>query len=343
MSRVEVWLDETPGETRGIIARDGRFEQLIIQRDDDLAVHRLGARAVGRVVRIEPTLKGVFVDLGGEPLGFLRLRPNETPAEGAALEVEVVAEPRNGKGPQLKLIGPASGEPRLTAAGPDVRGMLAALAPGRTPVGGAAAIQASLDAEQEALEPGVVLDDLRLDVMVERTRALIAVDLDLLPAAPGQGRQARDRANRAGLVQAARMIRLKSWGGLVAVDLIGAGHDGDAMLAAAKKAFGDDPETAYGPISRFGVLQLSLAWRRTPIEEVLKDPRGRTTLRTQAQDLVRRLRLALLTQTGEARLTALCSPQEAQIVGPWMSALGPRASLTPEPGRAPGRVEIREG
>jgi hypothetical protein len=76
---------------------------------------------------------------------------------------------------------------------------------------------------------------------------------------------------------------------------------------------------------------------------VLQDPRGRTTLRTQAQDLVRRLRLALLTQTGEARLTALCSPQEAQIVGPWMSALGPRASLTPEPGRAPGRVEIREG
>src|SRR5690606_38932708 len=125
---LEVFLDETPGETRGVIVRDGRYEHLIIQRDDDLAAHRLGARSVGRVVRVEPTLKGAFVDLGAEPLGFLRLKQTETPAEGMAVEVEVIAEPRGGKGPQLKLVGAASGEPRLIEAGPDVRAWLTKLA-----------------------------------------------------------------------------------------------------------------------------------------------------------------------------------------------------------------------
>ena len=341
MSGVEVFLDETPGETRGIIARDGRFEHLLIQRDDELPARRLGARLVGRVAQLEPTLKGAFVDLGGD-VGFLRLAQHQTLVEGASCEVEVVAEPRGGKAQQLRIVGPASGEPRLVSPGPDVRALLAALAPGATPVEGAAALQAALDAEQEALEPGVVLDNLGLDVLVERTRALIAVDFDLLPAAPGRGRQMRDRANRAGLMQAARLIRLKSWGGLVAVDLVGAGHDGEAMLAAAKAAFGGDPETAYGPINRFGVLQLSLPWRRTPIEETLLDLRGRPTLKAQAMEMVRRMRLALLTDTGAARMTAVCSPAEAEEAQQWVSALGPRASLSPQAGRAPGHFEIRE-
>lgn len=337
MSRVEVFLDETPGETRGVVVRDGRFEHLFIQRDDDLTTHRLGARSVGRIVGVEPLLKGAFVDLGAGAPGFLRTRSGEAPAQGARVEVEVTGEPRGGKGPQLRQIGAASGEPRLTAAGPDVRAMLAQVAPGVVPVEGLAAIRAALDAGQEALEPGLVLETLGLDVMVERTRALVAVDLDLLPTGGGAGRQARDRANRAGVEQAARLIRLKSWGGLVAIDLVGTGHDGDAMLAIARKAFAGEPEAAFGPVNRFGVLQLSLPWRRTPVEEILA-----RTARTHAQDMVRSLRLALLSDTGAARLTAVCSPAEAELAAGWVTALGPRAGVTADPGRAPGRFEIRE-
>ncbi len=44
MSAVEVFLDETPGEIRGVAARDGRFEHLLIEREDDVAEYRLGAR-----------------------------------------------------------------------------------------------------------------------------------------------------------------------------------------------------------------------------------------------------------------------------------------------------------
>ena len=88
MSVVEVFLDETPGETRGVIVRDGRFEHLIIQRDDDPPQHRLGARSIGRVARIEPGLRAAFVDLGSDGLaGFLPLSGPVKLAEGARIEV----------------------------------------------------------------------------------------------------------------------------------------------------------------------------------------------------------------------------------------------------------------
>ena len=64
---VEVFLDEIPGETRGIIARDGLYETLLIQRETDVAAHRLGTRSIGRVVDVDKGLNAAFVDLGGEP------------------------------------------------------------------------------------------------------------------------------------------------------------------------------------------------------------------------------------------------------------------------------------
>ena len=43
---VEVFLDDTPGEVRGMVSRDGRFHHLLLQRDDAVAGHRLGTRSV---------------------------------------------------------------------------------------------------------------------------------------------------------------------------------------------------------------------------------------------------------------------------------------------------------
>ena len=45
---LEVFLDDTPGETRGVIARGGRYTHFLIHRDEDPPQHRLGARSVGR-------------------------------------------------------------------------------------------------------------------------------------------------------------------------------------------------------------------------------------------------------------------------------------------------------
>lgn len=333
MSEVEAWLDETPGETRGTVARDGRFTHLLIHREGVPAQHRLGARVVGRVTERARGMDAAFVDLGYDgPPGFL---PGKAGAVGERIEVEVVAEPRETKGPTLRRIGAGQGAPRLLAPGPSVRESLAFLAPDVAPVEGAAAIRAVREAEEEALSDHAVLDDLGLDVAVQRTRALIAVDLDLSADAP---RAARDRANRRGLAEAARLIGLKAWGGLVVVDLIGGAGNGEAVLAAARAAF-TGPEVGFGPLSRFGLLQLSLPWRRTPIEE---SSRAGGPALSAAVAGVRALRLALLEDRGAPHLTLVLAPTEAGFAAPLVAQLGPRAGLRADATRAAGTHMIVE-
>lgn len=327
---VEVFLDETPGEIRGVVMRDGRFEHLLIEREDDVQPHRLGARSVGRVASVEPSLKGAFVDLGVDPgvagFCFLPLKGEGKAAVGDKVEVEVVAEPRRGKGPALKLIGPGQGAPRLLSPGPGVKATLAILTPGVEPATGLEAIQASWDAEEEAGFPGELFPDTGLDLMVERTRAMVTVDLDFAAVqGAATGMKARDRANRQGLQQAARTIGLKRWGGLVAIDLIGTNLDGAPILAAAKAAFGR--QAAFGPINRFGVLQLALPWRRTPLEEIFAGADGRRMVAHRAQDVVRGLRHALLSDTASPRIVERCPADVAALAAPLVARLGPRAAI----------------
>ncbi len=349
MSGGEVFLDELPGETRGIIRRDGRFTHILIDREDDEPRHRLGARSVGRVAEVPQGLKGAFVELAdGPPWAFLPLKGADRLTVGQKVEVEVTAEPRERKGPTLRMIGSGQGEPRLLARGPTVQETLALLAPGAAPVTGIEAIQASWDAEEEAGFPGELFHDTGLDLMVERTRAMVTVDLDLAPA-PGVtlGGKARERANRQGLHQAARIIGLKRWGGLVAIDLIGVGHDGDAITAAAKAgfgaAFGKDPDISYGPVNRFGVLQLALPWRRTPLDELFGDAFEKRLAAHRTQDVVRCLKHAMLSDTQTPRFVARCAPDEAALAAPLAARLGPRAGVIADAAVAPGAFVWDEG
>lgn len=343
MSRVEVFLDDMPGERRGMIMRDGRFERLLIEREDDVPQHRLGARSVGRVAAVDTGQGGAFVDLGaGAPFGFLPARGQDRIVEGARIEVLTVAEPRETKGPTLRLIGPATGEPRLARPGPDLAERLAELAPGISPVTGVDAIQASWDAEEEALGGGDFFAGIGLDLAIQRTRALIAVDIDYI-GLPGRDlRKGRREANRQGLLHAARLIRLRRWGGLVAIDLVGVGHNGDEIGRWARAAFGTDPGVAFGPVNRFGVLQLSLPWGERPLEEVLHGRDGRPTARTRALDVVRRLRHHMLSDTAAPRLVARCAPDEAALAAPLALRLGPRAGVRADPAVAPGAADIEE-
>ncbi len=336
MADVEVFLDAAPGETRGMVFRNGRACALIIHRDDDRPEHRLGARVVGRAARLAPGLRGAFIDLGGgEPLGFLPLGKADRLSEGAKLELEVTAEPRERKGPVLRRLGEASGEPRLLEAGHAVAAVLNMLAPGVTPVTGAEAIRAALQAEEEALAAGLTVPELGLDLAVERTRALIAVDIDYAPVAGRDSRKGREAVNREGLRQAARLLALKGWGGLIAIDLVGVDLHPETILSMARQAFAHRHGAAIGPLSRFGLLQLSLPWERTPADERLAAPGAREL------GALRRLRLALLTDRATPRLALRCSPASAAILSPWVADLGPRAHIIPD--AAPGVFEIEEG
>lgn len=339
---LEVFLDETPGETRGIVARDGRFERLIIQRDDDPLQNRLGSSSVGRVVQAEPGFSAAFLDLGGSGRpAFLPFGPGRPPREGDHLAVQVTAEPREQKGPTVRLIGAAVGPPRLLEPGPDVRAELARLAPSVTPVTGPAAIQASWDAEEEAMGQGDFFAETALDLAVQRTRAMVAVDIDYAHLPGRDARRGRLRANLEGIRHAARHIRLKSWGGLVAIDLVGSRHDAEMITAAARAVF-EDPDAVFGPLNRFGVLQLSLPWRRMPVEERLRGWDGQQVLATSAIAAVRSLRMRMLHDTSTPRFTARCHPQEAAVVTPLAARLGPRAAIVADPTIRMGQAEIEE-
>jgi len=343
MSKIEVFLDDTPGEVRGIVARDGRFERLIIHRETDPVQHRLGSRCVGRAFAPEPAFRASFIDLGCEgPSGFLPLGKGETLREGEIIEVEVTAEPRERKGSTLRRLGAGEGKPRLISAGPSLAEQLERFAPKVEPTTGVEAIQASWDAEEDALASGDVFAEWALDLAVQRTRALIAVDVDYAHLPGRDARKGRANANRRGLEQAARMIRLKGWGGLVAIDLVGTALDPTEIAAMSKAAFDGDRAT-FGPLSRFGLLQLALPWRSRPIEEVLNDAGGKRSLQTRAIDVVRHLRHAILSDTTIPRFVARCVPEEATLATPLAARLGPRAVVQSDPTVSAGRFVIEEG
>lgn len=338
---IEVFLDEAPGETRGAVLRDGRYTHLLIHRDGDLPQHRLGARSVGRVTEINPGLRGAFVDLGAGAPAFLPFHRNERLTQGERLEATVVAEPRAGKGAVLRRLGPGEGAPRLLEAAPSIAAQLRDLAGGGGLTTGLAAIDAVTEAEEEALASRHVFNSHGIDLAIERTRALIAVDIDHTAGTGRDPKQARAAANRLGLNQAARLISLRNWGGLIVVDLVGDAEDAAAGDKAARAAFSHEPQAVFGPISRFGLLQMSLPWRRTPIEEILFEAGRRPSVQTEVLALARALRRRLLSDTRSARVVARCAPDEAALLGPLAARMGPRASVRADADvrRGCGRIE----
>ncbi|MFN4288600.1 MAG: RNA-binding protein [Brevundimonas sp.] len=318
-----LYLDEMPGERRLVLMRGERPHRLLVSRDSDDPARQPGARVVGRVEQLVPSLKGAFVRIGtGEADAFLPLRGGARVVEGQALKLQVTAAARSGKGPVVRVLGPAEGPPRLIAPAPDLVQRLRVLEPdlpaGLSPVTGLDAVRASLAAEEEALAdhhaPG------GLDMSVERTRALVAVDVDLAPGS----RLSRQGANLRAIAEAARLIALKGWGGLVAIDLAGTGLDGEAIARAARNAFAS-PEVVIGPVNRFGVLMVSLPWSETPIEERLAP-----TAETRALNALRQLNLALLSDTRAARITLRAGAGIADLLATPVALLGPRAHLVPD-------------
>jgi hypothetical protein len=326
-----VLLDEAIGETRAVLLDAGRPHRLLIEREAGPDPRlKLGARVRGRIRR---RVAGIaFVDLGVEPDGALPPSSARDLPDGSAVEVEITAEPHAGKVPALRLAGPASGPPALLAPGPTLAERLAALAPGVAPETGARAREAIDAAVEEALAVTTRLPGGGL-VTIEPTRALTAVDVDFADAQGGDVRAAR-RLNHLALAEAARRLRLSALGGLVVIDLIGAGLDGEAVRAAARDVFApDQPGVVVGPVSRFGVLELARPWRERPVREALNEPDGRPTALTAALSLIRAIERAAAADPG-ARLLARCAPEVALAAEPYAARLagriGARFEIAPE-------------
>ncbi len=342
MNRRRLYLDDAPGERRGLVTLDGLSERLLIERFDDLAVQQPGARVVARVRRIDPTLKTAFLDLGEGPDAVLSLAGPDAKGvhEGAWLEVELAAAARAGKGASARLLGPTRGPSRLIAPGPGLREQLQAFAPGVEIVGGAVARDAADLAEEAALAVEHPLPS-GGRIFIEPTQALTAVDVDLASSG-GDSRKAQVRANGQAISAAARLLRLKGLAGLVAVDLAGKGHDGATLSALAKAAFAPDGEgVSIGPISRFGVLELAVPRTTAALADRLLDADGRISAATVALRLLRDMERA----AGPGQIVeASCAPDVADIaerLAPELLArIGPRFHIRADPSRSRTNLEV---
>lgn len=327
----KLYLDHSIGESRGVVTLDGKPERLLIERDDDEACQKAGARSVARVARLERGLATAFLKM---PAGPDAVAPLGVLVEGAAVEIEVIAEARTGKGAVARVLGAAEGAPRLLAEAPPLETRLGQYA--EIPiVEGPRAREAADEAQAAALETGHRLPG-GGSLAIETTRALTAVDIDQGERGGGDARRAARQTNLAAIAAAARLLRLKGLGGLVVMDLVGKGHDGPAMAAAAKAAFAPDgPQVAIGPISRFGLFELSLPRTVRPVLEVLTDADGRASLRTAALDLIRVVERewranpgAGISVSGSAALIAESEPYLEAL----RARFGVACTLTPAPG-----------
>ena len=339
MSTRRAFLDTAPGERRGVVALDGRPERLLIERDGAEEGPRLGARYRVRVRELSGDRRLAFLDLGGGEAGVLPLGKGAPPPLGAALEAEVVAEPRGGKAAVLRMAGPESGAPALLRPGPDLRARLAAFAgDGRIETGEAARVLADeaedaiLAVRHEAGE-GVTL-------WIEPTRAVVAVDVDWSgPGGVSRGRAVQ--ANRRALRETARLLRLKGLAGAVVIDLLGFPGGDEAIRAEAREAFAPDgPGVQVLPVSRLGLLQVARPHRERPVLELLCDPDGRPGARTVAQRLVRALEREGRADPG-ARLLAVCAPEVEAELRPLLPLLGLRFGAAAELGWPRDRTDIR--
>jgi Ribonuclease G/E len=295
------------------------------------------------VRKVEPAFASAFVDLGGVE-ALLSFKPDARPVEGAALEVEIRTEPRAGKLATVRVVGPAQGAPRLLAPAPSLSEQLQAFARDGQIVEGREARQVADEAEAEVL---VTIHRLPGggDIAIEQTRALVSVDVDIGERKGNDVKRVTRHANMAALSTAARLLRLKGMGGIVVFDLVGRGHDGNALLTAARAAFGpDNPGVAIGPVGRFGTMEMTIPRRTTPLRDILCDASGALSDRTLALRLIRAVESEAMSQPG-ARLTAACATSVAEAARPLAEQLvgkiGARFSLQPDAALRRDRFDVR--
>jgi Ribonuclease G/E len=343
MSQRRAYLDRGVGEVRGVVTLDDRPERLFLRREGDNPRLMIGARLIARVASLEPVLATAFLDLGDGAEAILPLKADAKPARGQTVEIEIRGEPRRGKLAVARLVGAGEGAPRLLVPPPDLETELCSLIRDTGIIEGPEARMIADEAEAEALEilhplPGGGL------VAVEPTRALTAIDVDLSDRKGGDAKRVTRQANLAAIALAARLLRLKGLGGIVVLDLVGRGHDGVALMAAARAAFGpDNPGVSIGPVGRFGTMELSLPRRTRPLAEILCREDGQLSDRTLALRLVRRLQAEGEAQPG-ARLVAMCAPGVARAAEPLVTQLaerlGARFGLRPNPNMSRTQLEV---
>lgn len=344
MSERRAYLYKGVGETVGVVTLDGRPERLIATWDGDDLLDVDGVRGVARIRKIERAFASAFVQLPGGRDVLLPLRPDMPKlVEGGLVEIEIRTPSRGDKSAVARFIGEGEGEPRVLEPAFTVEQQLRLLVKSGSPTGGEQALAAVEAAEAEALETVFALPG-GGDISIEPTRALVAIDVDLGAREGPDAKRAARQANMVALGVAARILRLKGLGGIVVFDLVGRGHDGQALSTAARNAFSiDNPGVAIGAISRFGTLEMTIPRRGRSILDRLLDSRGQPNPAAVARRLARALEREGRADPG-GRLLARCAPAVAEsftaLDAGVADRLGRRFSVEAVAGWRADRIEV---
>lgn len=194
--------------------------------------------------------------------------------EGAALEIEIIAEPRQEKLARARLIASATGELRRISPVQSLKDrLLAQVSDGDDIVESTLDLDALDGAEDAALNPSAPLSEGGY-LSIERTRALIACDID---SAGGEG-NATPKAfakacNERAVSDIGRRLRLSGLAGLIVIDLIGKRHDADRLRHLLQAGFGSEADKLIiGPIGKFGTLEFVRPWGATPLMDMARSP-----------------------------------------------------------------------
>lgn len=345
MSERRAYLYKGVGETVGVVTLDGRPERLFVSWPTDDPLDAEGVRGVARVKSIEKSFASAFVALPGGQDVILPLRPDMPRlVEGGLVEIEIKTASRQGKVAVARFVAEGEGEPRVLAAAPTIEERLRHHVKAGSPTTGDKALQAVEEAEADILATVFALPG-GGDIAVEPTRALTAVDVDLGAREASDSKRAARQANMAAFSVAARVLRLKGLGGIIVFDLVGRGHDGQALTTAARNVFAaDNPGVGVGAISKFGTLEMIVPRRAPPILDRLLTPAGAPNPRHQARRLARALEREGRAQGG-ARLTGRCSSAVAQafateLDGGVAERLGRRFTVESETNWPDDRMEV---
>lgn len=310
---------EHVGETRCAVIDGERVLELHVARWSERASRALRGEVFrARVRRIDAALNGAFCDLGRGPEGFLPFGGKGRPDglhEGAAIGVQIAREAFQQKGPTLALFEVEPGAaPETVIAAPPLAERLA--------MGFDAAVRSEAEAGVDleplfdaALEPEVSLSG-GGRLIIEPTAALVAIDVD----AGGRksaavGARFAMEVNKAAAKEAARQIRLRGLGGVIAIDFLPLKKKGDqsALQAAIQSAFKGDPaKVDIAPPSRFAIVELARQRLGRPLHEIMTE-RGADTIETAALSALRSLE-----REGRANRGARLSLEAGADVHGWL-------------------------
>lgn len=301
-------IEDAIGETRAAIYEGRRLVELHSRRTYD-TTPRPGDRYAAKVITVDASVAGMFVDMGPDakpallPFGAQRDLPRLS--EGEALTVEVIRAEMTDKGASVRYFGEG------TEAKPGCIKRLNLREAMARRFEDIKFDEAAVSAIDDVVERTIALNG-GGSVTFDQTQALLAIDVDK-GAAESPAAAAQEAAETI-----AKQLRLRGLGGLVVIDFpnLRQPKHRTRLQKTFEEVFETDPMIAkFAPLSRFGCLEMTRSKPEPSLDDMQTDRFGEMTPETLALRALRRLTREAKTSPG-AKLTLFVTPD----VMSWLEA-----------------------